>query len=425
MHTALRLGVEVAKRIREANATARIAFLGLYAHLNANYLLKEKLADYVMAGEYEISLLECIQSVEAGKEFQPSSLRIQRMEYPILTFDSLPPLSKYAKLEMGDVEKNVGTVETTRGCKHVCSHCPITPVYAGHFFAIPKENVLSQIDDLVEKGVEHISFSDADFLNGPTHAEHIVKEAHQRHPHLTFDFTTKVEHMVKHQKQFSDFSKCGTLFVVSAFESLNDTVLHHLKKGHTKEDIVHALSIAREAGIFIRPSFVPFTPWETLESYLELLHFIFEQNLFFCVDPVQLTIRLLIPPQSPLAVDPAMKPYLKELQPENFSYDWKHPDPRMDELQQKLSFLAVQNGTFAELLEVSFSVKGCEIPKTIQIENLVVQNKSIPRMTETWFCCAEPREYVQQISKNNFEWALRSEDLTCRGEEPRAKGSLR
>src|ERR1051326_8770690 len=39
MHTALRLGVRAARRIRKGNPHCRIAFLGLYAVLNADYLL--------------------------------------------------------------------------------------------------------------------------------------------------------------------------------------------------------------------------------------------------------------------------------------------------------------------------------------------------------------------------------------------------
>src|SRR5262249_28748769 len=40
MHTALRLGVRVAERIREINPEAAVCFYGLYAALNADYLLE-------------------------------------------------------------------------------------------------------------------------------------------------------------------------------------------------------------------------------------------------------------------------------------------------------------------------------------------------------------------------------------------------
>src|SRR5438045_3582323 len=39
MHTALRLGMRVAERVREINPDATVCFYGLYAALNADYLL--------------------------------------------------------------------------------------------------------------------------------------------------------------------------------------------------------------------------------------------------------------------------------------------------------------------------------------------------------------------------------------------------
>ena len=77
---------------------------------------------------------------------------------------------------------------------------------------------------------------------------------------------------------------------------------------------------------------MPFTPWTALGDYLELLDFVAEELLDH-VDPVQYSLRLLVPPGSLLAGSAAMRPYLGDLVPEDFAYRWRHPDPRMDELQ--------------------------------------------------------------------------------------------
>src|SRR5215213_835759 len=62
MHTALRLGVRIARRARELNPTAHICFYGLYATLNRPYLLRD-LADSVIGGEYERTLTALVQAV--------------------------------------------------------------------------------------------------------------------------------------------------------------------------------------------------------------------------------------------------------------------------------------------------------------------------------------------------------------------------
>src|SRR5215468_12673166 len=64
MHTALRLGVTVAERVRAVNPTCHVAFFGLYATLNAEYLLAGP-ADSVLSGEVESALVDLIRKLEA------------------------------------------------------------------------------------------------------------------------------------------------------------------------------------------------------------------------------------------------------------------------------------------------------------------------------------------------------------------------
>ena len=61
-----------------------------------------------------------------------------------------------------------GSTESTRGCKHLCRHCPIVPVYNGLFSAVPLDLVLADVRSQIEAGAQHITFGDADFFNGPT-----------------------------------------------------------------------------------------------------------------------------------------------------------------------------------------------------------------------------------------------------------------
>src|SRR5262249_7194940 len=67
MHTALRLGVRVAERVRQINPAARICFYGLYAALNADYLL-EQVADFCVGGECEEPLVALAEALEAGRD---------------------------------------------------------------------------------------------------------------------------------------------------------------------------------------------------------------------------------------------------------------------------------------------------------------------------------------------------------------------
>src|SRR5262249_9619976 len=235
--------------------------------------------------------------------------------------------------------------------------CPITPVYGGRFFVLPREVVLADIRQQGRRGVRHITFGDPGFLNGPKHSMAILRAMHGEFPRATFDATIKIEHILTRRWPVPELATLGCAFVVSAVESLADEVLHQLKKGHTRADVVEALHILDGAGIPMRPTFVAFTPWTTAEDYLEALDFVVEQGLIENVDPVQYTIRLLVPPGSALLEAATPRPWLGELDEAAFSYHWAHPDPRMDRLQRELTILlerAVANeqpvqDTFAEV----------------------------------------------------------------------------
>ncbi|MBI3992838.1 MAG: radical SAM protein [Candidatus Lambdaproteobacteria bacterium] len=399
MHTALVLGVEAARHIRALNPAAHLCFFGSYAALNRAHLAAH-VADTVLGPEPAAALLRLAQRLDgAATDLAPPPDRdagaahgLARPQFAAPRREGLPELSRYAKLAVGGEERLSGTVEATRGCKYLCRHCPLPPVYDGRFFAVPQEIVLEDVAALVAAGAAHISFADADFLNGPTHALRVARALHRHHPGLTFDFTTRIAHLIAHRALLPELAACGALFVVSAAESLNDEVLLALDKGHRAADVPRALDLTREVGLTLRPTFVPFTPWETLESYLALLDFVQREDLLRQVDAVQLTIRLLVPPGSALLGTPAFEPVRGELHAETFTWDWRHADPRMDALQQELTRLvaaAAESGeageaTFLRIREAAHAAAGRVAPPL----ELPLADAALapPRMTEVWFC---------------------------------------
>ncbi|OLC39571.1 MAG: radical SAM protein [Candidatus Rokubacteria bacterium 13_1_40CM_4_69_5] len=391
MHTALRLGVGVAARVRQVNPSCHICFYGLYATLNAGYLLAHG-ADSVLAGELERALVELVQTLKAGERPGPGSPWFEKLDFPLPSRAKLPALKKYAHLEREGRLELTGYVEASRGCKHRCRHCPIPPVYGGRFFVVPREVVLADVRQLVEAGATHITFGDPDFLNGPGHALAVARGLHAEFPAVTFDFTAKVEHLLRQRQHLGELAALGCVFIVSAVESLSDTVLAHLDKGHTRADVLEALGAARAAGIALRPTWVPFTPWTTLDDYREMLDFVEREGLIDHVDPVQYSIRLLVPPGSLLLDSPAMRPYLGPLIEGSFYYRWMHPDPRMDRLQEPVAQLvaeaadrkedtAVTSARIRALADDAAGRPARAVPMAPPSDR-----KRPPRLTEPWFC---------------------------------------
>jgi radical SAM superfamily enzyme YgiQ (UPF0313 family) len=400
MHTAMRLGVRVAGRIRELNPRCHICFYGLYASLNAAYLLEHG-ADSCIGGEHEAPLLALVEALESGhrelvaevegviRRGGPAGPFLARLPFPAPSRRRLPPLERYARLHHDGECRLAGHVEASRGCSHLCTHCPIPPVYGGRFFVVPREVVLEDIRRQLEAGAEHITFGDPDFLNGPGHSLRVVRAMHAEFPRLTFDFTAKIEHLLTRGGCLPELAELGCLFVTSAVESLSDTVLEILDKGHTRDDVAAALEVMRAAGIPLRPTWVPFTPWTTRDDYLDIFEFVEEAGLIDQVDPVQYSIRLLVPPGSLLAASPAMTPHLGALDEAAFTFRWAHPDSRMDRLQRAVAKLVEVDATAGEDPAATFyrvwELAGGRPPVAVGCPPAADRPRP-PRLSENWFC---------------------------------------
>jgi radical SAM superfamily enzyme YgiQ (UPF0313 family) len=378
MHTAMRLAMRAAQAVKREHPGKPVCFYGLYAPVSRDLTLG-RLADRVIAGEYEPALVAWASGDTTGPE-----VHLGRGSFHLPARDLLPPLERYAHLAIAGDERLVGYVEASHGCVHMCRHCPVPTVYDGRIRIVQAQTVLEDIAQLVEMGARHITFGDPDFLNGRKHSLAVVEAMHERFPELTFDCTVKVEHILEFPHVWPDLARCGCLFVVSALESVNDEILERLDKGHSARQAADAIALLREHGIEPRPSFMPFTPWTTPEDVVELLDFVAEHDLIGNVDPVQYTIRLLLPEGSLLLDHPDMQPHLGGYDAERLSWTWAAADPDVDDLQARLAALVEGAAATGEPLDRTNGRIRAAAGAEAQIEAGSVEGR--PRLTEPWFC---------------------------------------
>ncbi len=188
-----------------------------------------------------------------------------------------------------------GYTEASRGCKHLCRHCPVVPVYGGRFRVVDPDVVMEDVRAQVASGAQHITFGDPDFWNGIGHARRVVAAFAREFPGITYDVTIKIEHLLEHREHLSELGETGCAFVTSAVESVDDGLLAKLEKGHTRADFEQVAAEMRDAGLPLVPTFVAFTPWTSLQQYADLVATVDQLGLIEHVAPVQWSIRLLIP----------------------------------------------------------------------------------------------------------------------------------
>ena len=397
MHTATRLAAEVVPVVRKLNRKAHLCFYGLYAPVNESYL-RGLGAQTILGGEFEagfVSLLERLRHAASvpGPQAEPV-ISLERQHFLVPDRRGLPALSGYAHLNHCDGKPRiVGYTEASRGCKHLCRHCPIVPVYEGRFRIVQPEVVLDDIRQQVAAGAEHITFGDPDFFNGIRHAIAIVIAMHREHPNLTYDVTIKIEHLLRHAEHLVTLRDTGCLFVTSAVESVDDDVLARLEKGHTYADFASVVELFRETGLCLAPTFVAFTPWTTLRGYCELMRRLAELELLEQVAPIQLAIRLLIPAGSRLLELAEVREMVWAFDEAQLVYPWKHSDPRVDELCRRIQERVARsqkNGDtrwaiFERLWKLAHEMAGLAVPPLSEGEGLIAR-AAVPYLTEPWYC---------------------------------------
>jgi radical SAM superfamily enzyme YgiQ (UPF0313 family) len=393
MHTATRVALQWVPAIRAQNPAAHLCACGLYAPLNESHLRSAGFSA-ILGPEFEAELAGLAEALASGRSDEVAGSqdrRLPRLGFEVPDRSDLPGLRKYAHVVLPTGEhRTAGYTEASRGCKHLCRHCPIVPVYSGQFRAVPREIVLADIRQQVEAGAQHITFGDPDFFNGITHALRIVEALHAEHPQLTYDVTIKVEHLLRHADALPMLARTACLFVTSAVESLDDHVLFKLEKGHTRADFFRALELCENAGLALQPTFVPFTPWTTRESYWDLLETIADRNLTAAVPSIQLAIRLLIPSRSRLLELPEIASSVGAFDPEKLIYPWRNSDAALDTLAEDISRIVADAGTKRELRPQTFeriSDAAAQLQGTVPAPfRHGASPRPAPYLSEPWYC---------------------------------------
>jgi hypothetical protein len=173
---------------------------------------------------------------------------------------------------------------------------------------------------------------------------------------------------------------------------VDDHVLERLAKDHTRADFLAVLRRCRDIALPLQPTFVPFTPWTTLEGYCDLLHVLADENLAASVPAIQLAIRLLIPAGSLLLELDEVRRIAGPFDPAALVHPWRHSDPRVDALAEEVQSI-VERGEkmgrsraklFQQIWNAAHAAAGLDAPAPV--EPMEVARAAVPYLTEPWYC---------------------------------------
>jgi hypothetical protein len=175
-------------------------------------------------------------------------------------------------------------------------------------------------------------------------------------------------------------------------ESIDDSVLALLEKGHTRQDFYQVAASLRKIGLALQPTFIAFMPWTTIEGYGELLRAIAELELVENTAPVQLALRLLITQKSRLLGLADIRAVIGPFDDKALVYPWKHPDRDVDTLAN-LVFQLVSKRQAEDKTRTEIFGEIWELVLRTPAPALAPQ-PPVPHLDEPWYCCAEPAPQV-------------------------------
>ncbi|MFB4212861.1 RCCLKC-tail radical SAM protein [Shouchella sp. 1P09AA] len=347
---AVHAGVELSKKAAEINPTAHVTFFGQHATINARRFTG-KYSHSSVTGEWEKPLRLLAQHLEGNYEGDIPGLVtaehiinethiapcMDRKSFDLPSRSILPSLHKYPQKQINHLlgsDQVVGSTEIARGCHHRCLYCSVFAAYGGKVLLIPEDIVINDVRNLVEDGMTHLTFVDADFFNAKYHGIKIIRALNKEFPNLTYDFTTRVDHILENKETLVELRNLGVKFITSALEFPSEQVLDEVAKETSVTDIEDAIWYLKDIGIKLNPTFIMFNPWTSLDDLTHFRSFVDKNDLNQYIDPIQYETRLYLYKGSPLLNQQSIKNL--DLTEHEFHFDWKHPNQEVDELYYEM-----------------------------------------------------------------------------------------
>lgn len=327
-------------QLRASHPDAALIAFGQYAQLNSALFLKhvdgivmdepERIAADLVALAAGGMSLDAVPAVLTRSGLQPLTTR-RRLAIPAPARELFRSIAHYEAHHSR--YGLMGNIEVSRGCHHKCTYCSVYGAYDGGVAPYELQPVLADARQLAEQGVTHFCFIDAEFFNSRTLGLEAVRQIAAEHGPVTFEMTTRVDHILDYPSMLEELVGLGLRRVTSALEFPSDRILRIFDKGIDVTDMRAAIAQAHRIGFELNPTFIPFTPWVRYDELLSFEDFLVETALAPVVDPTALQTRLLLFHGSPLLASPWMEDV--QTHDRGLWLDWVHPDRRVEQLWQQ------------------------------------------------------------------------------------------
>ncbi len=281
----------LARRLRAADATVKLAFGGVFASLNAEHVKRQvPEVDFVCRGDGEQLILDLLERLDdpetvAGVTWQerdgtvrhnpgrPLDRNLDQWPFPdreslAIDFVESMPLDVPVVLS----HERFTTMQTSRGCPWPCVFCDIPVFNEGKWRARSPAHVLAELKQLERDGYGSVYFVDDHFLLQPKRIEALCKGIEAERLAIQWGCEGRVDSVC--MGLFPAMAKANCRTLMFGIESGSQKILDRLKKGQTLAETATAVSRAKQAGIeIVHGFFVVGSPDETEQDMRETFRF--------------------------------------------------------------------------------------------------------------------------------------------------------
>jgi len=275
---AMRAAVTLSEQLHNKYPDSVIVFGGVHPTAVPEEVLRYSHIDIVVRGEGEDTLLELYRRLKnresitdiSGLSYRANGKIVHNpVEKDIVDITKLPSFP-YHLFSSGRYD--LGFIVTSRGCPYNCIFCSNRITTGKKFRFISNDLVIKQLGELYEKHNQTVfMFLDDNFLVDKKRLYDLFEKIKQKGWHKIMRFSCQGRGDNIDRPLLEAMYEAGFKNIFFGIETASERLMATIKKGETVQEIVDAVNMAKDVGLFVSATFIFGLPTETHEDRMDAI----------------------------------------------------------------------------------------------------------------------------------------------------------
>ncbi|MHA1732160.1 MAG: B12-binding domain-containing radical SAM protein [Promethearchaeota archaeon] len=281
--------IRLAQYLKRRHSRVPVVMGGVFPTATHEYLLEHDIADYVVVGEGELTLLELVDAIEGNRDpgsvdglafkrdgrvhlNKPRELIQDLDSLPFPAWDLYPTLKPYVNLR-GVLKTPYLPVFTSRGCPYGCVWCAKN-IHGRKIRYRSPQNVVAEIErDIEEFGIREIVIMDDSFSQNRARAIEICRLIIQKDLRVNINLYSGVRADRLDEIMLKFFKRAGVKRITVGIESGNQKVVNLIGKRLNLRKASRISRVIKRLGFIFDAFFMLGLPYDTEQTMEQTIQF--------------------------------------------------------------------------------------------------------------------------------------------------------